>query len=361
MELYFLTSGCSGVYRYVAILHPFAYERAITKKRVYLMIAGSWILSALLSYVPIFAGWYTTRQHLRERHGDPTLCTFEVSRPYAFISSSISFWIPCLVMVIFYQRILTTALRQEREIRKLMIPIPAEIPEAEEPDDQCYEEQTKVLIDRANTNNNNSSGGQHQRQDRVNWEELTKDKTGEKDSPRNHVTMACNREGGMERSKKTDIRQVKKIRKEHRAAKTLGIIMGSFILCMGPIFLWYTITFGICPDTCQLTDSSNMWVITLVFWIGYFNSCMNPFIYAFFNRDFHQAFKKLLQSVRWRGDTLRRSSTSSEIPPTPTPPTPLLPSSTPADKGISEYDELRPSNHRTRGTSTSSVTNTSSV
>lgn len=310
----------------MAILHPFIYKRVITKRRVFLMIAGSWVLSALLSYVPIFAGWYATRQHLKERHGDPTLCTFEVSRTYAFISSSISFWIPCLVMVILYQRILTTALRQEREIRKLIVPAMLDEEELEDQND----EQTRELIERDNSSNNgglsNSSGRPSV--------ELSSWEGGEKSADRpesigNGHAAAEKRRGGKEKgtSKKTDMREVKKLRKEHRAVKTLGIVMGSFILCMGPIFLWYTITFGICPDTCQLTGS-NVWAITLVFWIGYFNSCMNPFIYAFFNRDFQQAFKKLLRSVRLgktvrrgepvrRGEVVRRSSTSSEIPPTP--------------------------------------------
>ncbi|CAH0554629.1 unnamed protein product [Brassicogethes aeneus] len=38
------------------------------------------------------------------------------------------------------------------------------------------------------------------------------------------------------------------------------------------------------------------WVVTLVFWVGYFNSALNPLIYAYFNREFRVAFKKTLQS-----------------------------------------------------------------
>jgi hypothetical protein len=68
-------------------------------------------------------------------------------------------------------------------------------------------------------------------------------------------------------------------------------------------------------------------VITLVFWIGYFNSALNPLIYAYFNREFRVAFKKTLQSCcqvssklvcwKWprsRGDhQVNYSNASSEL------------------------------------------------
>lgn len=37
--------------------------------------------------------------------------------------------------------------------------------------------------------------------------------------------------------------------------------------------------------------------VILVFWIGYFNSSLNPMIYAYFNRDFREAFKSILNKV----------------------------------------------------------------
>lgn len=38
-------------------------------------------------------------------------------------------------------------------------------------------------------------------------------------------------------------------------------------------------------------------MVALLFWIGYFNSTLNPIIYAYFNRDFREAFKNTLECI----------------------------------------------------------------
>ena len=56
--------------------------------------------------------------------------------------------------------------------------------------------------------------------------------------------------------------------------------------------LRYTIDFTFLEG--ELIPEENKWLIDLFFWIGYLNSALNPIIYAYFNRDFRHAFKKLL-------------------------------------------------------------------
>lgn len=82
----------------------------------------------------------------------------------------------------------------------------------------------------------------------------------------------------------------KRLRREHKAAKTLGIIMGAFLLCWMPFFVWY-LTTALCGTHCDRPHT----VEATLFWVGYLNSALNPIIYALRNRDFGDAFRRLLR------------------------------------------------------------------
>lgn len=86
----------------------------MTKARTVVMLASVWVSPVLISFAPIFAGWYTTDGHLADRARHPDACTFVVNRPYAIVSSSVSFWVPGVIMLFTYYRIYQEADRQER-------------------------------------------------------------------------------------------------------------------------------------------------------------------------------------------------------------------------------------------------------
>lgn len=102
--------------RYYAIVRPLKYPMTITKRVVIFMILATWISPAVLSFIPIFAGWYTTDSHKEELLLNPDNCNFEVNRVYAVVSSSISFWIPCTIMLFTYYAIFKEANRQEKQL-----------------------------------------------------------------------------------------------------------------------------------------------------------------------------------------------------------------------------------------------------
>ncbi|XP_037376884.1 trace amine-associated receptor 1 [Talpa occidentalis] len=86
--------------------------------------------------------------------------------------------------------------------------------------------------------------------------------------------------------------------KERKAAKTLGIVMGVFLICWCPFFvctvmdpfLDYTI-----PST--LNDA--------LIWFGYLNSALNPMVYAFFYPWFRRALKVILFGKIFQKDSSR--------------------------------------------------------
>ena len=88
-------------------------------------------------------------------------------------------------------------------------------------------------------------------------------------------------------SRKNVKSQLKRINKETKAAKTVAIIIGCFIMCWFPFFTVYLLG-AFCSDC---TPQS---IFSVFFWLGYCNSAVNPFVYAYFSRDFRYAFKRLL-------------------------------------------------------------------
>lgn len=253
LDVYFSTSSilhlcCISVDRYYAIVKPLKYTLTMTKKVVALMILNTWISPAIISFLPIFKGWYTTTENQIFRDDHPDVCEFIVNKPYALISSSISFWIPCTIMIFMYLSIFREANKQEKEMYN--------------------RHGAALLLHQNNTNGDmlSNSGGSSKT---LTHHEINQDL---------HHTP-------------TKEKNISKMKREHKAARTLGIIMGTFILCWLPFFMWY-LTVYLC-DSCRVNCPGE--VVAVVFWIGYFNSTLNPIIYAYFNREFREAFKNTLQ------------------------------------------------------------------
>lgn len=76
-------------------------------------------------------------------------------------------------------------------------------------------------------------------------------------------------------------------KRERKAAKTLAIITGAFVICWLPFFVM-AILLPIYKDLFK------EYIISLFLWLGYFNSTLNPIIYTIFSPEFRHAFKKIL-------------------------------------------------------------------
>ncbi|XP_049303900.1 octopamine receptor beta-1R [Bactrocera dorsalis] len=254
-DVYFSTASimhlcCISVDRYYAIVQPLDYPLIMTQGRVYFMLLMVWLLPALLSFLPICSGWYTTEENWKYLKSNPHICEFKVNKAYAIVSSSMSFWIPGFVMVFMYYRIYQEAVRQERLVYRSKV--------------------AALLLDK-----------------HLQISQIPK--------PRPSIQV--------EQSTITTMRR------ERKAARTLGIIMIAFLLCWAPFFLWY-LTSTLCSSC-----TTPRIVVGILFWIGYFNSALNPIIYAYFNRDFRGAFKKTLKSCCPYDLINCRVSAGADLPP----------------------------------------------
>ncbi|XP_074472540.1 trace amine-associated receptor 1-like [Sebastes fasciatus] len=82
---------------------------------------------------------------------------------------------------------------------------------------------------------------------------------------------------------------------ERKSTKTLAIVMGVFLMCWTPFFLYVS---------CQVLNHVPMWVplFETLNWLTLSNSMFNPFIYAFFYSWFRSALRMIISGKIFQGD-----------------------------------------------------------
>lgn len=89
LDVYFSTASilhlcCISVDRYYAIVSPLEYTVIMRQGTVGCMLGSAWILPALISFIPIFMGWYTTQEHLDYMVKNPQVSSIFLTIPRFF-------------------------------------------------------------------------------------------------------------------------------------------------------------------------------------------------------------------------------------------------------------------------------------
>ncbi|OQV20985.1 putative Beta-2 adrenergic receptor [Hypsibius exemplaris] len=215
--------------RYVAITDPYNYPRRMTITKVIIIIVAIWTVSALISFLPIFMGWFTNAVDTADTHQ----CFLETNRYYAVASALISFYLPFAGMAYCYYRIFGIV-RQKIEMNQL---------------------QQRSIV-------------------------------------RSSIRAALLEVDGATASRPDLAAEVGRrvtsgfAMRDLKATKTLGIVFGMFFFCWWPFFILYWV------DAFLTTDYIPQPAHSVITWLGYLNSALNPIIYSW-NPIFRAAYKQL--------------------------------------------------------------------
>lgn len=169
-----------SVDRYIGVSYPLRYPAIVTEKRALLALMGIWALSITISIGPLF-GWKEPAPE------NEYVCKITEEPGYAIFSAVGSFYLPLVVILVMYCRVYVVARRETYSLRK-----------GHKTEKAHHAEAVTLRIHRGNTT--------------VVEEETLRSRT--------HFTI-----------------RLLKFTREKKAAKTLGIVVGCFVLCWLPFFL----------------------------------------------------------------------------------------------------------------------------
>ena len=286
--------------RYWAITDPINYPSRMSTYKVGLLITLVWLCSAGISF-PAIAWWKAVTPTDLPAHE----CLFTEDSGYLIISSLISFYFPTFIMMFVYAKIYRAAMAQSEGI-KAGSKVASNGLRGDDGEVMTLRIHRGGLRSQEDTHHHhhhhhhsNGGGGSSGSGTQIQFERSTSDSEGE--SPCHTTRLQVTDSGASTPARPAKhitkrlrhfalSKKLTKLAREQKAAKTLGIVVGVFIICWLPFFVT-NMMYGVCKHDCVTNPDVLFPVVT---WLGYINSGMNPIIYALSMRDFRRAFSKMI-------------------------------------------------------------------
>lgn len=298
-----------------------------------LLLTAAWLVSALIASAPLL-GWPTDTVE----RGNPSSCAISQDYIYTILSTFGAFWFPLSVILIVYARIFRFArLRANRRHGSVSTTTTTKsrsehttVMAVETKGTNDRQEQTKkklsgmaasgMLLPKATKSQLDMNMSRFQitdttsgvlREQRkslhltstsvttvnlpsltarssIEQQKLTVTLSTTKQQQFLSVTSVVNAKDVVTRaSESVQLRRKCRTRRMRRSARTLGLVIGGFVMCWLPFFVIATLA-PFCPQ-CYVPKVLRSFVL----WLGYCNSLINPAIYAIWDKSFRRSFKRI--------------------------------------------------------------------
>ena len=236
--------------RYRAITKPVQYAFHRTNKAATTRIFGVFLLSGLVSMPALIV-----------TSADEDTCGLSENPVYTVVSSLVSFYVPCIITLVVYYKIYRAATAMLRHPT-----IGVVVPRVQSPNDTPTTSRHNVIIP-SNSESSNEQNHDHQSLQQQSSEEENGTQTSRNERQTSRISVT----------------------RERKAARTIGIVVCVFVSCWLPFFILH-VTSAFCIG-CNIKRE----LYSVLTWLGWSNSVINPIIYTVFNKEFRTAFKRILR------------------------------------------------------------------